>query len=89
MNKIVTQRESARTSECLNNKAPEAAPANMAATDPIRRCQRGLLPPANEESAAKPESVNVKTVMVRSGTASLRTVAFLTPIASAVRTIKA
>ncbi len=50
----------------------------------MRLCHRGLAPPAKDESAAKPVSVSVKTVVVRSGTPSLRAVAFLIPMARAV-----
>jgi hypothetical protein len=65
--------------------APARAPANIATTDSTRRAVR---PPATEESAASPVSVNVRTVVVRSGTASFRTTAFRTPMAIAVdRTI--
>ena len=56
-----------------------AAPPNMATTEKIRRSERGLLPPARNESAAKPVRVSVKTVVVRSGTARRRTVALRSP----------
>jgi hypothetical protein len=55
----------------------------------MRLGHRGLLPPASAESAARPVIVSVSTVVVRSGTPRLRTVAFLTPIASAVRMMTA
>src|SRR5205085_7841107 len=80
---------SGRASECLRSSAPDAAPANMSRTDAIRLCHRGLVPPANEESAARPVMVRVRTVVVRSGSAIFLTVAFLTPMAMAVRTIRA
>jgi hypothetical protein len=44
-------------------------------------------PPASCESAALPVGVSVRTVVVRSGTASLPAVAFWTPIARASRMI--
>ncbi len=50
--------------------APARAPANIATTDSTRRAVR---PPATEESATSPVSVNVRTGVVRSGTASFRT----------------
>jgi hypothetical protein len=46
-----------------------------------------LVPPAKNESAASPVIVRVKTVVVRSGTPSLRVVAFLNPMARAVSPI--
>ena len=46
-----------------------------------------MAPPANHESAASAVNVNVKTVVVRSGTARRRTVALRIPIATAVSTI--
>jgi|HubBroStandDraft_2_1064218.scaffolds.fasta_scaffold916314_2 hypothetical protein len=61
---------------------------NIAATDALLANLR-LLPFANEESAPMPVIVNVRTVVVRSGIASLRTAAFRVPIASAVKAIKA
>ena len=48
---------------------------------------RGLLPPAKDESAAKPVNVSVGTVVLISATRSCRTVAFLSPIDNAVKTI--
>jgi hypothetical protein len=48
---------------------------------------RGLAPPASEESEAMPVTVRVRTVVVRSGTASFLTTALRTPIARARRTI--
>jgi hypothetical protein len=47
---------------------------------PLRTCS----PPATEESAANPVTVSVKTVVVTSGTPSLRTMALRIPIAMAV-----
>ena len=61
----------------------------MKRMDITRLCHRGLLPPAKEESAANPVIVSVKTVVVKSGRAIFRTVAFLIPIASAVRIMTA
>src|SRR5260370_32177232 len=37
----------------LTTMTPSAAPANIASTEASRRCQRGLLPWAREESAAR------------------------------------
>ena len=71
--------------ECLRVIEPNAAPANIATTAAIRCCKRGLVPRTRDESAAMPVMVNVSTVVVRSGTASLRTAAFLIPIAMAVK----
>src|SRR3989449_5284366 len=72
---------SGSTSDCRTRSAPPAAPRNMLSTDAPRRHARGLAPPASAESAASPVRVNVRTVVVRSGNAILRTVAFLTPMA--------
>ena len=59
----------------------------MAATEATRRANRGLSPPAKDESAPSPARVRVSTVMVRSGTASRRTVALRRPMATAVSPI--
>src|SRR5438270_9366185 len=75
--------------ECLSSRAPAKAPPNIKRMDNTRRCHRGLLPPAKEESAASPVIVSVKTVVVKSGIAIFRTVEFLRPIARAVRTMTA
>src|SRR5258708_1963402 len=69
--------------------APTAAPANMMTTAMMRRRAPRPVPPAHGESAARPVSVSVRTVVVRSGTASWRTVALRPPIARAVRMIAA
>ena len=53
----------------------------------MRRAGRGLLPPPTYEYAAKPVNVSVRTVVVTSATRSCRTVAFLSPIDNAVKTI--
>ena len=76
---------SGNATEYLSSHAPAAAPANMVTTDAVRRAQPGLPPPASVESAARPASVSVRTVVVRLGTASVLTVAFRTPIARPVR----
>src|SRR5207244_4542722 len=68
---------------------PMNAPANIRRTEIARLCHRGSLPPAKEESAASPVIVSVKTVVVKSGRAIFRTVAFLRPIAKAVSTMTA
>ena len=73
--------------ECLKIIEPDAAPANIATTAAIRRWKRGSVPRARNESAARPVMVNVSTVVVKSGTANLRTAAFLIPIAMAVKAI--
>src|SRR6266850_6777615 len=75
------------TSERLSNSVPIAAPKNISRTARIRRRHRGLVPPANLESAARPVMVRVRTVVVRSAIAILRTVAFRIPIAHAVSTM--
>ena len=69
--------------------APNAAPKNIATTDSTLLANRGLLPFASEESAPMPVIFNVRTVVVRSGIASLRTAAVRVPMASAVRAIRA
>jgi hypothetical protein len=61
--------------------APIAAPKNIDTVAIVRRPRRGFVPPARPESAAKPVSVRVSTVVVRSGTASGRAVAFCRPMA--------
>src|SRR6266446_1770843 len=78
-----------KASECLSSRAPTNAPANIRRMEIARLCHRGLLPPAKEESAANPVIVSVKTVVVKSGWAIFRTVAFLSPIARPVRTMTA
>jgi hypothetical protein len=67
--------------------APKAAPKNIAKTEATLLANLGLSPFANEESAAMPVTVNVRTVVVRSGIASFPTAAFRVPIASAVQAI--
>jgi hypothetical protein len=84
-----TEKARAMKTECLRVIEPNAAPANIATTAVIRRCKRGLVPCAKDESAAMPVMVNVSTVVLRSGTADLRTAAFLIPIAMAVKAIMA
>ncbi len=69
--------------------APNAAPKNIAMTDSTLLANLGSLPFANEESAPMAVIVSVRTVVVRSGIASLRTAAFRVPIASAVKAIRA
>jgi len=68
--------------------APTAAPKKIAKTEPTLLANLGLLPFAREESAAMPVSVNVRTVVVRSGIASFRTTALRVPMASPVRVIR-
>ena len=55
----------------------------MARTAAILRTEPLPAPPARRESAARPVSVIVSTVVVRSGTASRLTVALRTPMANA------
>jgi hypothetical protein len=69
----------AMKTECVRLIKPNAAPANIATTAAIRRSKRGWVPPARDESAARPVRVNVSIVVIRSETANLRTAAFLTP----------
>ena len=71
----------------FSNKAPITAPPNIATVEPNRRPNRGFLPPVSEESADRPVNVSVSTVVVKSGTASRRTLALRKPIAIAIRTI--
>ena len=75
------------TNERFSNSVPIAAPKNISRTASSRRRHRGLVPPASVESAARPVMVRVRTVVVRSGIAILRTVAFRIPIAHAVSTM--
>jgi len=77
-------RHNGYTTDLFTIRAPVKAPANIRRIDAVRRCHRGLPPPAKDESAANPVIVIVKTVVVRSGTPSFRAVAFLRPMASAV-----
>jgi PAS domain S-box-containing protein len=65
-----TEKARAMKTECLRVIEPNTAPANIATTAAIRRCKRGLVPRARDESAAMPVMVNVSTVVVMSGTAS-------------------
>ena len=69
--------------------APTSAPANMAATEIRRRASLAPVAAANGPSAAIPVMVSVSTVVVRSGTASLRAVAFCAPMVAASTTISA
>ena len=74
-----TARASAANTDRLMSSAPTAAPANIARTAASLRCQRGLLPPAKEESAARPVMVSVNTVVVRSATPSFGRLHFSCP----------
>lgn len=85
---VSAMRRSARTSASTalapmrsRTSAPIAAPKNIDTVAIVRRPGRGFAPPASAESAAKPVSVRVSTVVVRSGTASRRAVAFCSPMA--------
>ena len=82
-----TEKARAMKTECLIIIEPNAAPENIATTATTRRFQRGLVPRARDESAARPVMVNVSTVVVKSATANLRTAEFLIPIAMAVKAI--
>ena len=62
-----------------------SAPQSIASTAAILRAEPCPEPPAIRESAARPVSVIVGTVVVRSGTASRLTVALRTPMARASR----
>src|SRR5882672_5856777 len=77
----------ASTTDRLRSNVPINAPKKIKRTARSRRRHRGLVPPANLESAARPVMVRVRTVVVRSGIAILRTVAFRMPIAHAVSTM--
>ena len=68
--------------------APRATPLKSATTEATRRIHRRFSPPASDESAAKPVNVRVKTVVVKSATPRQRTVAFRTPIAAPVKTMR-
>ena len=61
----------------------------MAATATRRRPDLDPFPPPSALSAPIPVTVMVKTVVVRSGTASLRMLAFCTPVARLRMTISA
>ena len=67
--------------------APITAPTSITTTAIRRRPARDPAPPASALSAANPVMVRVSTVVVRSGTASLRAPAFWIPIATASTTI--
>jgi hypothetical protein len=84
---MTEQTASGTATEYATSHAPTTAPASMNAMAAPRLGNPGLLPPAREESAARPVIVKVNTVVVRSGTTSLRTVAFRIPMARAVRTM--
>jgi hypothetical protein len=58
---------------------PRQPPAAMRPAAARRRPTRGLWPPASWESAANPVKIGVSTVVVTSGTARRRTVAFCSP----------
>src|ERR1022692_4336573 len=68
---------------CRYSAAPANAPMSIAVTAAVRRAAPLFVPPARPESAARPVRVMVSTVVVMSGTAIRRTVAFRTPIANA------
>ncbi len=68
--------------------APSAAPTTIATTAAERRGERVPGPPPARESAARPVRVMVRTVVVMSGTPSLRTVALRSPIAKAVTAMR-
>src|SRR5260370_29858956 len=68
---MVPHTHSAPATDRLSIRAPTAAPANIAITDATRLCHLGLVPPARDESAARPVIVSVNTVVVRSGTPTL------------------
>ena len=61
-------------------RAGQRGPTNIAVTARSRRPAADPAPPAIALSAAMPVMVSVSTVVVRSGTASLRAVAFWIPI---------
>ena len=61
------------------SSAPTSAPASMASTEARRRHGRLGLAAPMRLSAARPDSVKVSTVVVRSGTAKARAVAFCNP----------
>jgi hypothetical protein len=68
--------------------APNAAPKKIAKTEPTLLANLGLLPFASEDSAAMLVTVNVRTVVVKSGIASFRTAAFRVLMASPVKAIR-
>ena len=76
-------RSRASTRLLLTISAPTIAPTSIERTAPERRTVPFPEPPAKRESADRPVSVIVSTVVVRSGTPRPRTVALRTPIASA------
>ena len=77
------------TCTCRIRTAPTSAPMNMAATEIRRRPDFDPFPPPSALSAAIPVTVRVSTVVVRSGTANRRTLAFCTPMARARNTMSA
>ena len=68
-------------------RAPSSAPTNMARTLTRRRPDLEPGPPTSRASAKMAVVVNVSTVVVRSGTATFRTVAFCSPMEPASRKI--
>ena len=83
------QRPSGSAIWYLSKYTPATAPTNMLTTEPTRLCQFGLVPPASDESAPRPASVSVRTVVGRSRTPIFRTVALRRPIAIPVTAIMA
>jgi len=87
MSRAITRGKTIRT--CRTSRAPTRAPSSIAATEISRRATLAPVAPASGPSAATPVIVSVSTVVVRSGTASLRAVPFCTPMAAASTTISA
>ncbi len=65
----------------FSSSAPTSAPASNASTAAVLRVEPLPVPPKGKDSAASAVSVSVSTVVVRSGTATRRTVALRIPIA--------
>ncbi len=71
------------------SRAPSSAPTNMAATARRRRPDLEPVPPPMTLSAPIPVTVIVNTVVVKSGTANFRILAFWTPVARLRTTMSA
>src|SRR6266568_3119908 len=77
--RIAATARGTRIPNSRKRSAPASAPTNIARIDSTRRPLRAPFPAVRDESAARPVIVNVRTVVVRPGTPSFRTVALRTP----------
>ena len=74
--------------EWRSSIAPVAAPINIITIDPTFLGQRRLLSSCNQGIECQPNNSESEAVVVRSGTASLRTVPLRMPILKAAKTIR-